>query len=112
MMMMKIFTISTLLLFSFPLFAQYAGGEHIKADTVSIYRVGRIIDGKNAYHVSWGQKSRVFKSFTITDATGERKFFKSALNAVEYLKGELIDISVKKTGIGPKPVFRVNLKNK
>ena len=109
-MMMKIFTISTLLLFSFPLFAQYAGGEHIKADTVSIYRVGHQKCGKNAYHVSWGQKSRLFKSFTITDATGKRKFFKSALNAVEYLGGELIDISIKKTEIGPKPVFRVKIK--
>ena len=108
--MEKIIIITSMFLFSLPVFSQYAGGEHIKADTVNIYRVGRIIDGKNAYHVSWGQKSRVFKSFTITDATGERKFFKSALNAVEYLKGELIDISIKKTGIGPKPVFRVKIK--
>jgi hypothetical protein len=107
--MKKIILLTSLFLFSLPAFSQYAGGREIKADTVSIYKVGHAKDGEFACHVSWGQKSRVFKSFTITDDAGERKFFKSAKNAVKYLGGELIGKTWKNTEVGAKPVFVIKL---
>jgi hypothetical protein len=107
--MKKIILLTSLAIFSLPVFSQYAGGREIKADTVSIYRVGHAEDGKFAYHVSCGQKSRVFKSFTITDETGERKFFKSAKKAIEYMGGELIGKTWKETEVGTKPVFVIKL---